>query len=77
MARVTARALISPLALQEEINLAARRVSLAPVNRANIQSRSMSWRTGSLHWGRFTNEGIPGYSYVFLVCCAAYSDVIR
>ncbi|KAL8568215.1 hypothetical protein ACOMHN_027738 [Nucella lapillus] len=44
-------------AAQEEINLAARRVSLAPVNRANIQSRSMSWRNGSLHWGRVGNEG--------------------
>ncbi|XP_076436361.1 protein unc-80 homolog isoform X3 [Babylonia areolata] len=43
-------------AAQEEINLAARRVSLAPVNRANIQSRSMSWRNGSLHWGRVGNE---------------------
>ena len=45
------------LATQEEINLAARRVSLAPVSRANIQSRSMSWRNGSLHWGRLGNEG--------------------
>ncbi|XP_052808844.1 protein unc-80-like isoform X2 [Mya arenaria] len=40
-------------ALQEEINLAARRVSLAPTNR-NIASRSMSWRNGSLHWARLT-----------------------
>ncbi|KAL5011899.1 hypothetical protein ScPMuIL_010450 [Solemya velum] len=44
-------------AMQEEINLAARRVSLAPVNRANIQSRSLSWRSGSLFWGRPTMEG--------------------
>ena len=50
--------LLPCLATQEEINLAARRVSLAPVNRANIQSRSMSWRNGSLHWGRVGNEGI-------------------
>lgn len=49
--------LLPCLATQEEINLAARRVSLAPVNRANIQSRSMSWRNGSLHWGRIGNEG--------------------
>ncbi|XP_071097692.1 protein unc-80 homolog [Haliotis cracherodii] len=46
-------------ATQEEnlVNMAARRVSLAPVNRANIQSRSMSWRNGSLHWGRLGYEG--------------------
>lgn len=37
--------------------MAARRVSLAPINRANVQSRSMSWRNGSLHWGRLTLEG--------------------
>ena len=49
--------LLPCLATQEEINLAARRVSLAPVSRANIQSRSMSWRNGSLHWGRIGNEG--------------------
>ncbi|XP_052242651.1 protein unc-80 homolog isoform X2 [Dreissena polymorpha] len=40
-------------ALQEEISLAARRVSLAPTNR-NLASRSMSWRNGSLHWARLT-----------------------
>ncbi|GFR73733.1 Unc-80-like protein [Elysia marginata] len=42
---------------QEEMTLAARRVSLAPTNRANNQSRSMSWRNGSLHWGRLAGEG--------------------
>ncbi|GFO03526.1 unc-80-like protein, partial [Plakobranchus ocellatus] len=42
---------------QEEMTLAARRVSLAPTNRANNQSRSMSWRNGSLHWGRLPGEG--------------------
>lgn len=46
------------LATQEEMSLAARRVSLAPVNRANINNRSMSWRNGSLHWGRVGTEGI-------------------
>ncbi|XP_055887561.1 protein unc-80 homolog isoform X2 [Biomphalaria glabrata] len=43
--------------VQEEMSLAARRVSLAPTNRANNQSRSMSWRNGSLHWGRLAAEG--------------------
>ncbi|XP_059153938.1 protein unc-80 homolog isoform X2 [Physella acuta] len=43
--------------VQEEMTLAARRVSLAPTNRANNQSRSMSWRNGSLHWGRIAWEG--------------------
>ncbi|KAH9525120.1 Protein unc-80 [Bulinus truncatus] len=43
--------------VQEEMTLAARRVSLAPTNRANNQSRSMSWRNGSLHWGRLAAEG--------------------
>ncbi|CAG5120059.1 unnamed protein product, partial [Candidula unifasciata] len=43
--------------VQEELTLAARRVSLAPTNRANNQSRSMSWRNGSLHWGRLAAEG--------------------
>lgn len=33
-------------------NLAARRVSMAPFNRANLQSRSMSWRNGSVYWAR-------------------------
>ena len=40
-----------------QMALAARRVSLAPTNRANNQSRSMSWRAGSLHWGRLAAEG--------------------
>ena len=46
-----------PAVAQEEMTLAARRVSLAPTNRANNQSRSMSWRNGSLHWGRLAGEG--------------------
>ncbi|KAK3087178.1 hypothetical protein FSP39_002695 [Pinctada imbricata] len=44
--------------MSEELsNLAARRVSLAPINRANVQSRSLSWRNGSLHWARIGLEG--------------------
>ncbi|XP_052063828.1 protein unc-80 homolog [Mytilus californianus] len=38
--------------IPEELNLAARRVSLAPANRANMQGRSLSWRNGSVHWSR-------------------------
>lgn len=53
--------------MQEEINLAARRVSLAPVNRANIQSRSLSWRSGSLFWGRPTMEGTNLATRIFIV----------
>ncbi|XP_036354476.1 protein unc-80 homolog isoform X2 [Octopus sinensis] len=53
--------LTSALAVQEEINMAARRVSLAPINRANVQSRSMSWRNGSIHWGRLTLEDLNHY----------------
>ncbi|VUZ45471.1 unnamed protein product, partial [Hymenolepis diminuta] len=35
--------------VQEEFNLAARRVSFAPMNRSlNMQSRSFSWRNGSI-----------------------------
>ncbi|KAL4233067.1 Protein unc-80 [Mactra antiquata] len=42
-------------ALQEEINMAARRVSLAPMNRnAATSSRNMSGRTSSMHWARLT-----------------------
>ncbi|XP_048774238.1 protein unc-80 homolog isoform X3 [Ostrea edulis] len=37
-------------------NLAARRVSMAPINRANLQSRSMSWRNGSVYWARLEGE---------------------
>eukprot|EP00105_Crassostrea_gigas_P024973 XP_011445404.1 PREDICTED: protein unc-80 homolog isoform X2 [Crassostrea gigas] len=37
-------------------NLAARRVSMAPFNRANLQSRSMSWRNGSVYWARLEGE---------------------
>ena len=35
--------------VQEEFNLAARKVSFAPMNRSlNMQSRSLSWRNGSI-----------------------------
>ncbi len=44
-------------AMVDEINLAvaARRMSVAPLNRAsNIQNRQMSWRSGSMFWPRTT-----------------------
>lgn len=44
------------VAIQEEMVMAmaaARRMSLAPVNRStNFQSRQMSWRSGSMFWPR-------------------------
>lgn len=48
--------------------MAARRVSLAPINRANVQSRSMSWRNGSIHWGRLTLEGTITLPFSAFVC---------
>lgn len=59
-------------ALQEELNLAARRVSLAPTNRNNIANRSLSGRTGSMHWARLTTfEGIPS------MCLIAVSRIVK
>lgn len=44
---------VSVAVMTDELsNLAARRVSMAPFNRANLQSRSMSWRNGSVYWAR-------------------------
>lgn len=50
--------------IPEELNLAARRVSLAPVNRANMQGRSLSWRNGSVYWGRGLEgrHGVTNYN---------------
>ncbi|XP_064639472.1 protein unc-80 homolog [Lineus longissimus] len=39
-------------AIPEEINMAARRMSVAPSRASNFQIRSLSWRNGSMHWAR-------------------------
>ena len=53
-------------AIQEELTLAARRISVAPTRASNFQIRNTTTgRNGSMFWSKSPLEGIP---YRFQIC---------